>query len=125
MACVRVCPADAIAVEDADVWILDDSCVRAGSCLQACPHDAISVTGDLPRVRELLAAGNALLVLAPEAVVHFHPVTMEQMVNGAFALGFAGVHHGVMGEELVAEEYLRLWDEPQWHTIIRSTCQSS
>jgi len=122
MACVRVCPADAIAVEDADVWILEDTCQRAGMCLEACPHDAISVFGDVARVRELLADGRALLVLSPEAVVHFHPISMEQVVNAAFALGFAGVHHGVMGEELVAEEYLRLWERPQWRTIIRSTC---
>jgi Fe-S-cluster-containing hydrogenase component 2 len=90
MACVRACPADAVAVEDADVWILEDSCVRAGLCLEACPHDAIDVVGDVPRVRELLADGAALLVLSPEAVVHFHPITMEQLVNAAFALGSPG-----------------------------------
>lgn len=122
MACVRVCPSDAIAVEDSDVWILDDGCVRAGLCLEACPHDAISVSGDLDRARELLAEGTALLVLSPEAVVHFHPVAMEQLVNGAFALGFAGVHHGIMGEEIVAEAYLHLWEHPTWRTLIRSTC---
>jgi diguanylate cyclase (GGDEF)-like protein len=122
MACVRVCPSDAIAVEEADVWILDDTCVRAGNCLEVCPHGAVSVTGDIARARELMGAGGALLVLSPEAAVHFHPVAMEQLVNGAFAMGFAGVHHGIMGEELVAEEYLRLWDQPRWRTLIRSTC---
>ena len=122
MACVRVCPSAAIAVEESDVWILEDTCVRAGLCLEACPHDAITVSGDLARVHELLGAGGALLVLPPEAVVHFHPITMEQLVNAAFAVGFAGVHHGVIGEELVAEEYLRLWDHPRWRTLIRSTC---
>src|SRR5512134_481438 len=122
MACVRVCPSDAIAVEEADVWILDDTCVRAGLCLEACPHGAVSVTGDIARARELIGAGGALLVLSPEAAVHFHPTTMEQLVNAAFAIGFAGVHHGIMGEELVAEEYLRLWDQPRWRTLIRSTC---
>jgi len=122
MACVRVCPADAVAVEDADVWIIEDSCVRAGACFEACPHEAISVVGDVARARELVTGGTALLVLAPEAVVHFHPVTMEQLVNAAFALGFAGVHHGIQGEELVAEEYLRLWEQPRWRTLIRSTC---
>jgi diguanylate cyclase (GGDEF)-like protein len=122
MACVRACPADAVAVEDEHVWILEEACTRAGLCLEACPHDAVAVVGDVARVRTLLAGGRALLVLSPEAVVHFHPFTMEQLVNAAFALGFAGVHHGIMGEELVAEEYLRLWDQPRWRTLIRSTC---
>jgi diguanylate cyclase (GGDEF)-like protein len=122
MACVRVCPTDAIAVEDTDVWILEDTCVQTGLCLEACPHDAISVIGDRARVREYLAAGSVLLVLGLEAVVHFHPATMEQLVNAAFALGFSGVHHGVIGEELVAAEYLRLIHDPGWRTLIRSTC---
>jgi diguanylate cyclase (GGDEF)-like protein len=122
MACVRVCPTDAIAVEDTDVWIVEETCVRTGLCLEACPHDAISVNGDLEQVRALLAEGDALLVLSAEAAVHFHPVTVEQIVNGAYAMGFAGVHHGTIGDELVAAEYLKLWETPQWRTLIRSTC---
>jgi len=122
MACVRVCPTDAIAVEDTNVWIVEETCVRTGLCLEACPHDAVSVNGDLEQVRALVAEGDALLVLSAEASVHFHPVTVEQIVNGAYAMGFAGVHHGTIGDELVAAEYLRLWETPQWRTLIRSTC---
>ncbi|MDH3498007.1 MAG: 4Fe-4S binding protein, partial [Gemmatimonadota bacterium] len=122
MACVRVCPTDAIAVEETGLWILDDACVRTGLCYEACPHDAIDVIGDRERVRDLLDAGGALLVLAGEAAVHFHPHAMEQVVNACFRLGFAGVHHGVIGEELVAEAYLRLWADESWRTLIRSTC---
>lgn len=123
MACVRVCPSSAVAVEDQDVWILEDTCVLAGLCLEACPHDAITVSGDLPKVRDLLGSGApTVLVLSPEAAVHFHPIVMEQLVNAAYACGFATVQHGVMGEELVAEAYLRLWAEDNWTTLIRSTC---
>jgi diguanylate cyclase (GGDEF)-like protein len=122
MACVRVCPTDAIAVEDTNVWIVEETCVRTGLCLEACPHEAISVNGDLEQVRALLADGDALLVLSAEAAVHFHPVTVEQIVNAAYAMGFVGVHHGNIGDELVAAEYLRLWESPQWKTLIRSTC---
>jgi diguanylate cyclase (GGDEF)-like protein len=116
MACVRVCPTAAIAVEDTDVWIVDDACVRAGLCFEACPHDAIEVIGDRARVRELLASRATVLVLTGEAAVHFHPHAVEQVVNACFHAGFAGVHHGVVGEELVAAEYGR------WQTLIRSTC---
>jgi diguanylate cyclase (GGDEF)-like protein len=122
MACVRVCPADAIAVEGTSVWILDDACARTGLCYEACPHDAIDVIGDVERVRELLAEGRAILILAAEAAVHFHPLATEQVVNAAFGLGFVAVHHGVLGEELVAAEYLRLCDDHSWRTLIRSTC---
>lgn len=122
MACVRVCPSNAIAVEDTDVWIVDEACVRAGLCVEACPHDAIDVVGDRARVRELLASGSTVLVLAGEAAVHFHPHALEQVVNACFRVGFIGVHHGVVGEELVAAEYLRLCSDTRWQTMIRSTC---
>ncbi len=47
LACVRVCPADAVAVEGAQVRIVDEACTRCGLCLPACPHDAIEALGDV------------------------------------------------------------------------------
>src|SRR2546429_7409878 len=37
MACVRVCPADAVAVAGAIVRIVGDACTRCGVCLAAGP----------------------------------------------------------------------------------------
>ena len=122
MACVRVCPAGAIAVEGTTVWIVEEACRHTGLCVEACPHDAIDVVGDLDPARVLIDTGRAVLVLSPEAAVYFHPLSMEQLINASFRLGFAAVHHGVIGEELVAAEYLRLLSAPKWKTLIRSTC---
>jgi diguanylate cyclase (GGDEF)-like protein len=122
MACVRACPSGAVAVEGTSVWIVEDACRHTGLCVEACPHDAIDVIGDLDRVRQMLQAGPVVLVLSPEAAVHFHPHAFEQVVNASFRLGFSGVHHGIIGEELVAGEYLRLWGDARWKTLIRSTC---
>jgi diguanylate cyclase (GGDEF)-like protein len=122
MACVRACPAGAVAVEGTSVWIVEDACRHAGICVEVCPHDAVDVIGDTDRTLALLRAGRVTLLLSAEAAVHFHPHAMEQVVNACYRLGFTAVHHGVIGEELVAAEYLRLWDEPHWRTLIRSTC---
>ena len=35
--------------------------------------------------------------------------------------GFRSVTRGVIGDELVAAEYLKLWDDEPWGTLIRST----
>ena len=104
------------------VRIEDDTCVRAGGCVPACPHNAIDVVGDLARAIELASRGDAVLILTVEAAIHFHPATPEQVVNAAWAAGFASVHHGVQGDELVAAEYERILAEPDWGTMIRSTC---
>lgn len=121
MACVRVCPVEAIQVRDEAVQIAQESCITCGLCVPACPHDAIHVLGAPDAVRALLARGEPLLILASEAAVHFYPSTPEQVINACFAAGFRGVVPGVLGDELVAREYLRLTQADGRRTLIRST----
>ena len=122
LACVRVCPADAVAVEAQRVHIVDSACTRCGLCLPACPHDAIEALGDAARAVELAASGRAALILSVESAAYFYPATPEQVVNACYAAGFSRVHRGVLGDELVAREYLSLWADEDWGTMIRSTC---
>src|SRR5207249_4210983 len=119
---VRVWPGDAVAVEGAIVRIVDESCTRCGLCLPACPQDAIEALGDMPRALELAQGGRAALILSVECAVYFYPATPNQVVNACYAAGFRTVHRGVLGDELVAQEYLALWGDGDWGTMIRSTC---
>lgn len=123
LACVRVCPTDAIAVlgEPPVLHIVDEACVGCGRCVPACPHDAVQAGGQLGQALALAAAGNAVLVLAPESAAHFYPALPEQVMNACYAAGYRVVTRGVFGDELVAGEYLRLWAEESWGTMIRST----
>ncbi len=119
---MRVCAAKAILVGGESVQIEDDLCIRSGSCLPECPHDAIRAVGDWERAEELARSGAAILILAVEATAHFYPHTPEQVVNACYRAGFRAVHHGVLGDELVAEEYHKLLSDHNWGTMIRSTC---
>ena len=125
LACVRVCPSDAVAVEDEKVWIVDEACMRVGLCVPACPHKAIIAVGDATRALEFALGHKAVLILSVESAAWFYPATPEQVVNACYAAGFNTVHRGVLGDELVAKEYLDLWTEEEWGrggTVIRSTC---
>src|SRR2546426_12754727 len=104
MACVRVCPADAVAVEGAIVRIVDEACTRCGLCLPACPHHAIEALGDVPRALELALAGRAALILSVEGAVYFYPAAPNQIVNACYAAGFRPVHPRGLGGELGAQE---------------------
>ena len=68
-----------------------------------------------------MAEGTAALILSAESAAHFYPATPEQVVNACYAAGFRVVTRGVIGDELVAAEYLRLWEEEPWGTMIRSS----
>ncbi|HEV8266223.1 MAG TPA: diguanylate cyclase [Gemmatimonadales bacterium] len=122
LACVRVCPADAVAVEEQRVWIVDEACTRCGLCVPACPHDAITAHGDATRAVELALGGRSVLILSVEAAAYFYPATPEQVVNACYAVGYKTVHRGVLGDELVAQAYIDLWADDGWGTVIRSTC---
>jgi diguanylate cyclase (GGDEF)-like protein len=123
LACVRTCPTDAIAVvgDPPLLHVVDEACVRCGQCVPACPHGAVSATGELGRALAVAAGGQGLLVLAPESAAHFYPALPEQVINACYAAGFRAVTRGVIGDELVAAEYLRIWEEEPWGTLIRST----
>jgi diguanylate cyclase (GGDEF)-like protein len=123
LACVRVCPTNAIAVTpDASmVRVIDETCIRCGLCVPECPHDAVQVSGELGRAVAIAAEGTGVLILGTESAAHFYPVLPEQVVNACYAAGFRVVSRGVIGDELVAGEYLSLWRSNQYGTLIRST----
>jgi diguanylate cyclase (GGDEF)-like protein len=123
LACTRVCPTNAISVSpDASlVRVLDEACIRCGLCVPECPHDAVMVSGELGRAVAIAAEGAGVLILGTESAAHFYPVTPEQVINACYAAGFRVVSRGVIGDELVAAEYLRLWRDGTWGTLVRST----
>lgn len=124
LACVRVCPTDAIAVagdEPLLLQIVDEACIRCGQCVPACPHGAVKVNGEIGRALAIASNGDGVLILSPESVAHFYPATPEQLINACYEAGFRAVTRGVIGDELVAAEYLKLWEEEPWGTLIRST----
>ena len=123
LACARVCPTNAIAVAPDASWVrvLDESCIRCGLCVPECPHGAVEVAGELGHAVAVAAEGTGALILGTECAAHFYPATPEQVVNACYAAGFRVVSRGVIGDELVAMEYLRLWRTETWGTMIRST----
>jgi diguanylate cyclase (GGDEF)-like protein len=124
LACVRVCPTDAIAVAAEEPYLVqieDEPCIRCGQCYQVCPHNAVKVNGEIGLALAIAAEGDGVLILSPESVAHFYPATPEQVINACYAAGFRAVTRGVIGDELVAAEYLKLWEQEPWGTMIRST----
>lgn len=121
MACVRVCPVEAISVGEDEIRIVPETCIECGLCVPSCHHDAIDVVGNAESCRAALEAGEAVVILPTEISVYFFPATPEQIINSCFEIGFASVYFETLGDELVAAEYLRLWKEGEGRSWLRST----
>jgi diguanylate cyclase (GGDEF)-like protein len=121
MACVRVCPVEAISVKGDEVSIVEDSCIECGLCVPACFHEAIDVQGDLDRCLSAVESGRATLILPTEIIVFFYPATPEQVINACYSAGFERVYFETVGDELVASEYLSIWRTSNRRSWLRST----
>lgn len=109
---------------DQELRVLWSTCVQCGFTVPTSDGAAKDVHGDLDAVLDLAGPGASLppLILSPEAAVFFYPVTPEQLVNACWRVGFSPVVLELLGDELVAAEYLKLWRrDAEGRTWIRST----
>jgi diguanylate cyclase (GGDEF)-like protein len=123
-ACVRHCPARAIAIVDGAPIILPERCVECGVCVLSCGNSGYSVRDDIPAVLELLGSERPVVaVLASEYVAAMHPLTFSEIERQLEDIGFTAVEDTVLGEELVAVAYEQAQARSE-STLpqLRSTC---
>ena len=110
--CVRSCPVKAIKVDKSYTEIIFDRCIGCGNCLNTCPQKAKIVNDKVALTEQLLASGLPVVaVLGCSFPAFFHNVAPGQLVAGLKRLGFAEVHEGAYGVELVAPLYAEALDK--------------
>ncbi|HAW59864.1 MAG TPA: hypothetical protein DCW86_00130 [Actinobacteria bacterium] len=120
-ACVRLCPIKAIKVGQGQVKVNSEKCIFCGRCIVACSRGAKVVVSEREAVEDLLTKGKAVAILAPEYVAYFHPTDPFRVQAALLKMGFHAIEDTIVGEELLADDYLRLFRESK-EPIIRSTC---
>ena len=123
--CVRNCEVKAIMVKDGRAEIMPDNCILCGRCLQICPQSAKTLVSDLGRVKDMIEAGEKVVVsIAPSymGLLKYH--TIGQVRCALMRLGFADVRETAEGAALVTAEYTRLLVEGSMENIISTCCPS-
>lgn len=104
--CVRSCPVKAIKVDKSFTDIIFERCIGCGNCYSNCPQNAKVIADKVGMTEQLLASGHPVIaVLGCSFPAFFHYATAGQLVAGLKKLGFAEVHEGAYGVELVAASY--------------------
>lgn len=104
--CVRSCPVKAIKVDRQYPEIIQERCIGCGNCLSNCPQRAKVVLDKVSLLEKFLRGSDPVLaVLGCSFPSYFHTAAPGQLVTGLKRLGFAEVHEGALGAEMVAPAY--------------------
>lgn len=124
-ACVRECPANAIKVENGQALVIAERCIACGRCVKVCTQHAKLVKDSAGDVLTMLAGeARVFACLAPSFPAAFDKVAPGKVIAGLQALGFDQVWNVSFGAELVAREYVRLFEASRFASrpVISSPC---
>ncbi len=122
LACMRVCPTDAIRVRNGKVSIKDELCIDCGDCIVACPEGAIQACTDgwesIEKFRFKVA------ITSPTLFGQFpSTITPADIVDGLLAIGFDAVHDQSVESAIfnrAIRDYLKDYRGP--YPLISSVC---
>jgi Na+-translocating ferredoxin:NAD+ oxidoreductase RNF subunit RnfB len=122
MACMRVCPTQAIRVKKGKAELLSELCIDCGSCLTACPTGAISAT--TRPLKEVWDFKYKVAVPSPVLFSQFPPdVSPGNIIEGLKTLGFDAVWPFVIEVPLInraIRDYVEKWKGR--YPLISSSC---
>ena len=122
-ACFRVCPVNAIRVQDDGTVIFKERCILCGNCIDACSQRAILMTDTLPVMEKCLTSSAPVnLLLDPDWPLTMPNVSPPDLESALKRKGFTGVLSSFLAIEYVFEAYENVMkdrDKP----LIGSLCQ--
>ena len=125
-ACVRACPVNAIEMksDDEKAIINSDRCIGCGECYTSCSYSAVKYRDSIEHVEKMLSSTQKVVaIIAPSIAAEFHDITdYRKFVQMIRQLGFQHVNEVAFGADLVANEYLELFDNFKGKYYITSNC---
>ena len=102
--CLRKCPLDAIEFSSGRARIITDSCVVCGECITECPQHTKRVISDFDFVVRALKEGKPLILSLGESVLLSGKMSIMEMADKAYDIGFDYIEETDVMEEAVMRE---------------------
>jgi transcriptional regulator with GAF, ATPase, and Fis domain/NAD-dependent dihydropyrimidine dehydrogenase PreA subunit len=121
-ACVRVCPVNAIKVQEDGTDISYTRCINCGDCVDACSQGAIRVTDTLSRMENVLSSQTPTIILLDTNWPITFPETSPQDFEATLKEeGFDQVQSSLLSIEYVLKAYERILEKKS-NPFIGSLC---
>ncbi|MDT8444009.1 MAG: sigma 54-interacting transcriptional regulator [Desulfuromonadales bacterium] len=122
-ACVRNCPVKAISVHRDYAEVIDNRCIGCGKCIKSCSQKAKVIADHVGECRNLLAGDTPpIAILGCSHPAFFHDLRSGQLVTGLRRLGFAEVHEGAAGVDLLRDSYRKHLEKSLPYPLITTHC---
>ncbi|MFZ4412241.1 MAG: [Fe-Fe] hydrogenase large subunit C-terminal domain-containing protein [Bacteroidales bacterium] len=125
-ACVRVCPVNAIQLNQNQDFpeVNHDWCIGCGSCLNVCPPKAVTYRDSRTQVKEMLKSSEKVAaIVGPSISGEFDDITdYRKFVQMIHQLGFDYVNEVSFGVDLIAKEYRKLFENYKGKYYLSSIC---
>ena len=121
-ACVRVCPVNAIMVQEDGTAISHTRCINCGDCVDACRQGAIKVTDTLNRMESILGSKTpTVILLDTNWPITFPDISPEDLTAILEKEGFGEVRSSLLAIEYVLKAYENILEKKR-HPFIGSLC---
>ncbi len=121
--CVRVCPVNAIKMENGQAKVIPENCISCGTCIPECPQHAKSYSKQIDEVIDFLSSEIPVLIsVAPSFASVYNKNDLKRLPSALRMAGFTIVSETATGAYEVAIKTREIVDLNPQNPHICSAC---